>query len=100
MTGDAHRAALDGDWETAIRQIDAAAAAAEKSLREIVNLARTIGGLSDAQVGAIRSTSPSAVTQKFGARSGLLREAMQKQWEVAQTEWRSGDSEPGSNPTS
>lgn len=88
MTGQAHRAALAGDWETAIQQMDAAAAEAERSLRDIVNLARTIGGLTDAQVGQIRGTSASAVTQRFGARSGLLRQAMASEWEAAQREWR------------
>lgn len=88
MTGEAHRAALAGDWEAAIRQMDTAAAEAERSLRDLVNLARTVGGLSDAQIGQIRGTSPSAVTQRFGARSRLLREAMTAEWEAAQREWR------------
>lgn len=85
-TDDAHQAALRGDWKTAIQQMDEAFAEAEKALREVVNLARTVGGLSDAQVGQIRKTSASAVTQRFGARSGLLREAMQAQWEAARRE--------------
>jgi hypothetical protein len=88
MTDEAHHAALAGDWETAIRQMDAAFSEAERSLKDLVNLARTVGGLSDAQVGTIRGTSASAVTQRFGARSRLLQQAMTAEWEAAQQEWR------------
>lgn len=88
MTGEAHRAALAGEWEQAIHQMDAAFAEAERSLKDLVNLARTVGGLSDARIGQIRGTSASAVTQRFGARSGLLRQAMTAEWEAAQREWR------------
>lgn len=87
MTSEAHKAALAGEWAAAIRQMDEAATLANAALSDVVNLARTVGGLSDKQVADIRGTSPSAVTQRFGARSGLLRDAMAATWEAARTEW-------------
>jgi hypothetical protein len=91
MTDEAHRAALAGEWEVAIQRMDAAYEEAEQALKNIVNLARTVGGLSDAQVGQIRGgKSASSVTQRFGARSGLLRQAMEAEWEAARREWENG----------
>ena len=87
MTHEAHRAALAGDWVKAIKLMDAAADQVEKSRKDVVNLARTIGGLSDAQVAEIRGVTASAVTQKFGARAGLLRDRMATEWEAARAEW-------------
>lgn len=87
MTREAHLAALANDWVRAIRLMDAAAEQVERARKDVVNLARTIGGLSDAQVAEVRGVTASAVTQKFGARAGLLRDRMAAEWEAAQVEW-------------
>ncbi len=88
MEGEAFEAAIAEDWRTAILVSGQAADEADKAHRELVNLARTVGGLSDQAVADIRGTSPQAVTQRYGARSRLLRDAMTTGWQAAQAEWR------------
>lgn len=86
MEDEAHRAALAGDWATAILVSGRAAEEADRVHRELTNLARTVGGLSDQAVADIRGTSPQAVTQRYGARARLLKEKMAEEWLTVQAE--------------
>jgi hypothetical protein len=71
----ARDAAFAEDWETTIRAADQAEKAVKAAVRDLVNLARAVGQVSDVRVGQIRGTNGAAVTQRFGRRSDLLREA-------------------------
>lgn len=88
MTDEVAEAALSGDWATAVTIYGKIADEVQDTFRDLVNLARTVGGMSDAEVARLRGVSASAVTQRFGARSRLLQERMAADWEAAIAEWR------------
>jgi hypothetical protein len=87
MNAEIKQACLAEDWDTAIQLAGDAADLAETVLRDVVNLARTVGRRSDARVAQVRGVSASAVTHRFGPRRDLLREAMTTAWEASRQEW-------------
>jgi hypothetical protein len=85
MPPQVRKAVLAGDWKTAMDIAGAGAALWNAILADVVNLARTVGELSDPEVAQMRGTSASAVNQRFGPRAHLLRQKMQEELEqVAQ----------------
>lgn len=71
------REAITADnWSAAIQRVDELVEQVHAALTDVVNLGRTVGDLSDADVGRLRNTAASAVAQRFGTRAALLEAAM------------------------
>lgn len=84
-------AVLAQDWQKAITLAEEGAAAWAVIVADVVNLARTVGEKSDADVARMRGTSASAVNQRFGPRATLLRQMMREEWERAAQENRGAE---------